>query len=398
MLNNHVETVKLLRPEYATFRHYVIKFFKEHLPKEPTTILDPMAGTAPLIPFVETHGHTAYFNDILPIHTFINNAKTYSAFECFRKRGYDWFYKQLLRCMKSLQGKRLCISDKLIDDSILENLVNSWYIAQRLDEDVASLLKAAIILSVRDFASITRTQNPTWFKCGGISSNKELPEIISDALNRLDQYYRLNYDEKTNIAKGQCFFSFQDAAEFCTPKPVDFIVTSPPYCNRLDYKVKYAPENYFLSAIGYSITETNLIGTTKVKDYDTFEADFSYLTKTSKFANKLLNEISRSSKRQESMYYPRYYTHYFTILSKTFLAALRNLSAKGVMYVITQDNGHRGHIIEMDKILKEILASQGWKSRIIKKTEHHHLGLRNISRDKAFVKPRQFEKIILVKR
>jgi len=388
---------KLLSSEYATFRPEILDYLRDEVLTEPVTILDPMAGTAPLVPFVETHGHKAYFNDILPLHSIVNRAKTYEAYQCYLERGHDWFLQRLLESMATLEGKRLRISHEWIDDAVLEGLAAAWRESEEYDRPIATLMKATIMVCVRPFSSITRTSNPTWFKRGGVSSDKDLCEIVRESLGRFEAYYETAYGVSTLTTRGQCVFTARDATELSLPEEVDVILTSPPYCNRLDSLVQYGPENYFLRSVGLAIPETDVvIGTTKVQGYKTFAADFDHVTAGAEFASKFLNRVRNSRKRDDRTYYLPYYTRYFAMLSRTLGTALRHLSAKGTAYVVVQDNGHRGQLIEIDKVIGEVLAAEGWQVQVVKKWERHHLGLRNVSRDHAFVKPMQFEKLVVI--
>jgi len=388
---------KILSNEYGSFRTEIQEFFKRRL-KKPSVILDPMAGTAPLIPFFETHGHTAYLNDIMPIHFFINKAKTYEVFQHYHRQGFNWYVEQLLHCMNSLEKKVSIISDKWIDDSILSGLIQAWHAAEKYDENSATLLKATILLCVRPYSSITKSKNPTWLKYGGISSNKDLKEIIIDSLTRYDQYYKHYYGSAHITKKGECIFTTLDAVELDLPQKVDFILTSPWYCNRIDPIVLYGPENHFLSALGYTFPEHNLVSTPKVRDYNELASDFERLTARSKYAQDFLTKIKDSNIPDDPGYYLKYYTRYFATLYKVMDMVSSHLSTKGKMYIILQDNIHRGELIEIDRVLSELFKVNRWKSRVVKTWERPHHGLRNISRNHAFVKPKHFEKILLLRR
>jgi len=389
---------KILSSEYGAFRGEIQEFFKRKLRKKPQVILDPMAGTAPLIPFIEKNGHTAYLNDILPIFFFINKAKTHQVFQHYQQHGYDWYFQELLDCMAHLEGKTLCISDKWIDDSILQGLIHAWHATEQYDENSATLLKATILLCVRPLSSTTKSKNPTWLKYGGISSGKDLQEIIGESLTRFDEYYRYHYGACHIKKKGECIITDRNATELHLLQKVDFILTSPPYCNRLDPIVQYGPENYFFSALGYIISEEDLVSITKVRNYDRLEEDFEYLTTNSKYACRLLTKIKESPIADDPGYYLKYYVRYFAALFKVIGKVLSNLSTAGKMYIVTQDNTHRGELIEIDRLLRELLGASGWKSRVIKKWERHHQGLRTVSRNHAFVRPKQLEKITEIRR
>lgn len=391
-----MNNLKILSSEYAAFRSEIQEYFEGTLLKKPSVILDPMAGTAPLIPFIETNGHTAYLNDILPIHSFINEAKTYQAFQHYQQHGYDWYFQQLRYCMAPLEGKVFCISDKWIDDSILRGLIQAWHSTEQYDENSVTILKATILLCVRPLSSTTKSKNPTWLKFGGVSSGKNLQEIIREKLTRFDEYYRHYYASSHIKKKGQCIIINQNATKLRLPQKVDLILTSPPYCNRLDPIVQYGPENYFLCTLGYTIPEEGLVSTTKVRDYETLALDFEYLTSKSKYARCLLTKVKESPISDDPGYYLKYYVRYFSTLIKVIDKVLSNLSATGKMYIVTQDNTHRGELIEIDRVIRELLGASGWQSRVIRKWERHHQGLRNVSRNHAFVRPKQLEKLMVL--
>lgn len=382
--------IKILSSEYGSFRKEIRDIFTEKVLRKPSIILDPMAGTAPLIPFFEKNGHTAYLNDILPIHFFINEAKTYQVFQQYKQLGCNWYFQQLFSCMASLQDKALTMSDRWIEDSILNGLIEAWKATEQYEDNSATLLKAAILLCVRPLSSITTSRNPTWLKYGGVSSGKPLTEIIRSSLSRFEKYYNQHY-KSPPVKRGECIITRYNATELKLPQEVDFILSSPPYCNRLDPLVQYGPENYFLSNVGYPIPEDELVTSTKVRNYDTIAKDFEFLVNRSETARDLLTKIKESPNRDDPGYYLKYYTRYFAKLFQVIDSALKNLSASGKAYIVTQDNTHRGQLINIDEILRELLKASGWRSRVIEDWDRHHQGLRNVSRNHAFVRPKQKE-------
>lgn len=392
-----MNNAKILSSEYSAFRKGILEYFEKDLrEKKRLVILDPMAGTAPLIPLIESEGHRAYFNDILPLHFFINQAKTYRVFQYYKQRGHNWFLEQLLNYMNMLKGKRLLISEKWIEDSVLDGLANAWHAVEECDETAKTFMRAVILLCVRPLASITKSKNPTWPKFGGISSNKNLHDIIEESLSRFDNYYKRHYQLSFEERNGECIFLNNNASEITLPEKVDLIITSPPYCNRFNIISSYGPENYFLSFLGYAVPTRDIIGTITVKDYYTVESDYDYLTKNSKTAKKMLSVIRKSKKKDDQTYYLKYYARYFRKLFNNMEKVLNNLSPKGKMYFVTQDNWHRGTLIEIDKVLRELLSKNGWESRLLKKWGRHHLGLQNVSKERKFIPQRQFEKLVVM--
>jgi DNA modification methylase len=215
-------------------------------------------------------------------------------------------------------------------------------------------------------------------------------------LSVVERYYTTAYKTANIPRAGRIHFSTLDAAQLCIPEKADLIVTSPPYCNRLDTITQYGPENYFLSALGYKIYSDAVIGTTAVKNYATFAEDFEFLSCKSTYANALLGKFRASSKPGEANYYLRYYTRYFAMLFQNIHCLLDNLSPKGTMCLVLQDNSHRGELIEIDMLLRQLLKPYGWKCRIVEKWPRSHLGLRNLSRDHLVTRRKQFEKVLVI--
>jgi len=142
-------------------------------------------------------------------------------------------------------------------------------------------------------------------------------------------------------------------------------MTSPPYCNRVDWDRLYGPEHFFLSAVGVWHTRTEFLGTTAVRNYVDFDSDLRFVTVRSKYLARLLNEIRERQIRKEkrSDYYVKYFTRYFAQLFRMFdlaVGALRKKNA-GVFFVV-QDNAHRGLLIDIGEALAESLSFAGLHS------------------------------------
>lgn len=170
---------RLLSSEYASYNDDVREYFENILKIKRSIILDPMVGTAPLIPAIEAGGHTAYLNDILPFHFFINQAKTYNMCLHYRDHGYEWFCAILKECLVRLEKTRLSISEKWIDDDILVGLVEGWNSIETMEFADKTILKAALLLCINQLSCVTETKNPTWPKSGGISSGKTVKSVVA---------------------------------------------------------------------------------------------------------------------------------------------------------------------------------------------------------------------------
>jgi hypothetical protein len=105
-----------------------------------------------------------------------------------------------------------------------------------------------VVLAARDLACYRSTDNVTWLKPGGLIRHERAILPLKSALRQWETYARgvgQGLSEKgaviprlMNVAKGEC--------DDC-PK-VPWIITSPPYANRLDYTRLWGPELNVLMA------------------------------------------------------------------------------------------------------------------------------------------------------
>ncbi len=398
--NRYNNRYKILPTEYASFSLKILNFFISNVLTGKKIIFDPMCGAAPLIPYVEKNGLIAYFNDILPVHYHINKAKVfrvYASLKRLEKSNENFLYKELIYCMKSLKRKKMFISDDWIHDDILRSLIEAWKKDDGYETPIRYLIKALILLCVRPYSCISSSGNPSWVKKGGASSGKDLTHLLKERIKLFLLFYRGHYYNHEIKKKGQCHFSRKDATPLYTSKRFDLILTSPSYCNRLDYERLYAPELYFLESLDYRIGPSNVLGTTKVIDYDSFKSDLNNIIKCAPKTGEFLQEVGMKKER-DAEYYQRYYTRYYANLFKILKNSLRFLKDSGEMYIVVQDNIHRGEINDMGKFLSEFYNNLGWSVEMPFRELRHHQGRRNISAEHPIVIKKHYETILRVKK
>jgi hypothetical protein len=397
--NGHIPQV--LATEYASYRDTVTRELslkladvEERSGSRPLVLYDPMAGTAPLLPLAERRGYTAQFNDLNSLHLYINAAKTLRSYRAFKNIGHNELLSIVCGIAPGLDRCRRTATEKWIEDSVLERLAHAWKRTTEQSKPIAVLTKAVLLLAVRNFSSFVRTKNPTWLKPGGLRSNVSAKEAFRPAIKRLDNFYQDAYANHGPVKGGYITLTDYDASRSGPEHEVDVVVTSPPFCNRVDWDRLYAPEHFFLSAVGVWHTRTEFLGTTAVDKYRDFESDFEFVTKRSSYLRRFPKEVRERQikNEQQSDYYVKYYTRYFGGLFRVFDMAVRALgNGNAGVYFVTQENVHRGLLIEIGKALAEFLSSQGLRSMPLDTWERHHLGLQNISRQHTLVAPKQRE-------
>lgn len=394
-INNHRD-IKFLHREYATFRPNICKYFIDSVLPNSKNILDPMAGTAPLIPYVECHHLTAFFYDILPIYYYINRAKTYKVFKKVYGKQLVLIEKELTKKLKSINNKKLSISEKWIPDSILDNLLDIWQLSDNYEKQINIFIKAIIIMSVRSLSCVTVSpKNATWYKQGGMTSGKDIDEIIHENIYKYRLYYETYYFELTR--GGNIDFDTCNSQEIEDLNNIDTIITSPPYANRYDCAIMYAPELYFLSKIdenfNIQILRTQILGSNKVIDFQGF-GNIELINKNSPKTMEFLLKVKEKGKKKEKDYYFRYFTKYYVNLFQILDKLINVLKKRGNLYIVVQNNIHRGELNYMDDFIRDYFQHKRLESSIVYQKLHKHQGTRNISADYPLVLRKHKESII----
>jgi hypothetical protein len=395
---------KLLPKEYASFRPEIVSYFASQVLPGSRIIFDPMAGTSPLIPYVEHLGLKAYFNDLLPIYFYLNRAKTYTVFKkikSIQSKDSKFLENELLKCLNKLRNKKLLMSENWIHESILAGLIEAWQQSNRYEKIVSWFFKAVILLCVRPYSSISPSKkNATWNKPGGMSTGETTREIVKERIEKFLCYYKNSYENFKTIRGGECIFMTEDASVLHLPEKPDVILTSPAYANRYDYATMYAPELYFLSKADHQtdlkILKKNILASNAVEDYSNLQEDLGNISLRSPMTHAFLMEVEDKGMARENKYYLRYYSKYYSGLFRILDNVVRLLRKNGKLYIVVQNNIHRGEVNYMGDFLKDYFLKYGLKVETVFNQLKPHQGRRNISANYPLVLKKHIESIIEV--
>lgn len=396
---------KIFHFEYASFRNDIVKRFISNVLPSSKVVLDPMAGTAPLLPYCEQFSLIGLFNDILPQHFYINRAKTFKVFKSVSKvlsKKKSYFYPELYRTFRSFNKFKLVFSDTWIKDEILDQFIDIWNITNNYDENLRTFFRAIIILTVRYFSGFSTSRNATWLKEGGMTSDIDIRDILDDIVDRFLSYYNFYYLQQALSSGGDIEFYTQSAEDLSIEHDVDTIITSPPFPNRYDILRAYAPELYFLSKVvkGCSVEELKeqIIGTNVVKGYNVQKNALHRLKKVARKTWDFILEIEEiekhKSKRKENFYYHRYFVRFYTSLYDVLDHLIDTLCINGSIYVVVQNNIHRGLLNDMNSFIVDYFIRKGLSVDEEYSQPRPHQGRRNISEEYPLVLKKQRETII----
>ncbi len=362
----------------------------------PATLYDPMAGTAPLLPQAQRLGCPTVFNDLNALHFFINQAKGLASCRLWLTRGDAFFRESVAALLRDVDDCPRTPTDSWIQPDVLEVLVRAWRAADCPPSAEGRIIQAMLVSVVRRFASYFRTQNPTWIKPGGLRRACSSEDAAVEACRLWGDYYAAAYGSASAEAAPDAVFTCHDASLVTPTVPVDVVMTSPPFPNRVDWDRLYAPEHFFLDAVGVPHVKRSFVGTTMVVPYETFEPDYLFVCDRSDYVRDLLDQVRDRQIKHErnSDYYVKYFTRYFSGIFRVFDRASSALCSHGAdIFYVVQDNVHRGLQIDLGRCIADSLESRGYRADVDTEWERHHLGLRNVSKQHRAVSPKQRESI-----
>lgn len=231
---------------------------------------------------------------------------------------------------------------------------------------LAAFFYVALFRLLKQILKPFRSSNPTWIK-GADSTNHRVhlpPNHITSLLRT--QVSRMAEDlgeqslcvptERTPRARLDIASSLSIPVD---SNSAQIVITSPPYCTRIDYVVKTAPE---LALLGMADTlairqlRELMIGTPTIA-----KEIAEPLKSWGKTCLNLLHRVARHNSRASKTYYLRTQTQYFDGLYKSLLEINRALAAHGECFLVVQDSYYKELRIDVAQIVKEMAISIGWE-------------------------------------
>jgi len=275
--------------------------------------------------------------------------------------GFDplemWFETETARFIRAIE--------KALQKILLPN--DYRMLKVRPIEDIsalAALFYVAIFNMVRSLVSSFRGSNPTWIKMARTSEERlRIPnEVVSQQflfhLQGLEGYLRQKGDH-CSVSK-EISSRIEVASSTKLPledSSVDFVLTSPPYCTRIDYAVKTRVE---LALLGYGDDDSfktlrqSLIGTATVPKTK-IDVDSRWGVECGKFLDKVYSHQSKASKT----YYYSNHLQYFKAMSDSIGEIKRVTREEGSCVFVVQTSYYKEVFNDLPKIIIEMAENSG---------------------------------------
>ena len=384
------------------FSSSLVKYFLSEYSSKPGKILDPFAGVGTTLFAGQEMGWQSYGIELLPVGAFV--IQTREAINGIDKEALSKYIKNIWIDLNKLDTYNTHINhisitkDAFPDDT--ELFLNKYltFCSSLKDKKIQTILRFAAF-AVLEGISYTRKdgQYLRWdyrskrelsgkpFNKGRILTFKEalnhkLNQIVSDLsankTNSLFDSFESNGHKNfpVNIIHGSCLEELPKLED----NYFDFIITSPPYCNRYDYTRTYALELIYL---GYdhefvrNLRQTMLSCTVENKekiDYlnqlyvsiqrpGTFEKVLNIYNNSAAMSevNSVLDELNKLGKLNNNNI-PRMVKNYFLELCFVTFEMARITKSGGYCVMVNDNVSYGGEEIPVDLILSEFAENFGF--------------------------------------
>ncbi|MDP9901293.1 DNA methyltransferase [Variovorax ginsengisoli] len=213
-----------------------------------------------------------------------------------------------------------------------------------------------------------RSTNPSWFVRPKSDNQRvqldfvELEGLVSKVVGELDVLARtlIRQDEFVwpKLVLADSKKDLRRLGEF------DLVISSPPYCTRIDYAIATIPEMLALgvTADEFATLRTRITGSVvTVRDVEYGMANLAPA------AREMLKAIGAHHTKAASAYYLRYFSSYFSDLAATLDGVVR-AAPKGTIVLVVQNSFFKEIEIDLCRVVIEHLERLGYL--MIEKSSH----------------------------
>jgi DNA modification methylase len=368
-------------PYYAGYSNIFAEHVIEGLGlKNGQILLDPWNGSGTTTYVGDCFGLNSIGVDINPVAVLVASAKLVRMADAIHSKG---LVEQIIkiaqdRCKAKLYApdpldpwlnKTAIVFFRALQESIILLLAkNRTGVKVKLTEGMMPPLAAFLMLSLvraaRSLVVPKKTSNPTWVRpeeSKGVHKSKLINAFIhySDFLSR--ELETKKYKDRSTESK----IMLGDARNltFIEDNSIDAVLTSPPYCTRIDYAISTCFE---LAALGISETDEsfralrkNLTGTTLIRNSSSRECFSIPLVST------LLNKIEKHPSKASGGYYLKGYIQYFEDILLA-LKEIRRVLRPGSQAVLVVQNSYYKEIkVDLAKLILAIGKSISFPGELV---------------------------------
>jgi hypothetical protein len=225
-----------------------------------------------------------------------------------------------------------------------------------------AVMYVALFAACRSILAPLRSSNPTWLKAAKSETEKisaKREQLVEEFRGAVLSATRHAYDHGLADQSLVPEIAVQDAAASSKVR-ADFILTSPPYCTRIDYahltKLELAildesfSDNY--GALRRALTGTALTGQAPARRPSNLTAK----------CHAFLDAVKTHRSRASAGYYYKSHLDYYAKMARALTRLANGLRERGTMVLVVQDSWYKDVHNDVAEILQELCEHRGLKT------------------------------------
>lgn len=268
-----------------------------------------------------------------------------------------WFDHKTVEQIRRVEE---CIQRLLTDFAEFKYLLSSNLIDEL--SDLAAFFYTGLFRTIRHYIQPYVPSNPTWTKRPKDEHDRvRLPDgvILSSFLCNIEAMADcLEIGFGQNDSKGSVNVSVANSQLLPLPDcSVDFVLSSPPYCTRIDYAVATMPE---LALLGFHPESSlkslrhKMIGTSTIS-LSAPHPDSSWGNECNMFLEQVHNHSSKAS----STYYYKTHVQYFCGMYSSLFELARTLKPDAIAVLVAQDSYYKNVHNNLPLIIADMASGLG---------------------------------------
>ena len=229
----------------------------------------------------------------------------------------------------------------------------------------AAFFYVGLFRTLRHFIADFQSSNPTWVK---VSDGKQRVQLSIERIG--NRFFKeiallqdaLNSEQRVmpSVGNRKCAINLASSTKLpLSVNSVDVVLSSPPYCTRIDYVHATLPE---LAVIRFPNGDVlrrlreGMIGTPTIA-----RESFSHDRAWGSTCNRFLSDVEAHTSKASSTYYLKYYRQYFVSAFASMREIDRVLKKAGHCVLVVQDSYYKEVLNDLPTIFCEMALGIGWK-------------------------------------
>lgn len=344
-------------------------------------VLDPWNGSGTTTYTASHLGLTSHGFDLNPVMVVVARARLLAASEAdsIEPLAADVISDAQTPC-KSLNdadpltfwfSTETALSIRAIEGSIRRHLVGKMMLTRsgtRLDRisGIAATFYVALFSVCRTLVKPFQSSNPTWLRRPRENEVKVEATHASIALRLADNLRSMAAALVTETAQSNLLVAERGAWDVrhgdstsadIAVENVDLILTSPPYCTRIDYTAATRIELAILSPVLGPAAEDlrrQMMGSTRVPERNIIPSSDWGAT-----CNRFLETLRKHPSKASSGYYYKTHLDYFLKMAKSLSNIIKSLRQKGIAVLVVQGSFYKDLYNDLPTIITEMAEARG---------------------------------------